>query len=116
MLPKPNRLTKKKDFDAVFKKGKTVQNTLSSVRVLPTKRKENRFGIIVSKKVSPSAVTRNAIRRRLAAVAAQVNTISDRTFDAVIIALPPMKGKKFSEVQPVIQTSLKKAFGHTEKQ
>ena len=65
MLPKLNRLTKKKDFEAVFNKGKSIKNDFLIFKILKNHLRENRFGFIVSKKVSNKANQRNKVKRRL---------------------------------------------------
>lgn len=50
----------------VYRNGKTVRGPLCALRyVLNPKRRTYRLAIVVSKKVSKSAVVRNRIRRRL---------------------------------------------------
>jgi ribonuclease P protein component len=50
----------------VYRNGKTVRGPLCSLKyVLNERRKSYRLAVVVSKKVSKSAVTRNRIRRRL---------------------------------------------------
>ncbi|OGN06439.1 MAG: ribonuclease P protein component [Candidatus Yanofskybacteria bacterium RIFCSPHIGHO2_01_FULL_48_25b] len=65
-LPIPNRLKDKKDFDAVFKKGKTVSGSFLFLKYLQNGKARPRFGFVVPLKVAPSAVGRNRIRRILA--------------------------------------------------
>jgi ribonuclease P protein component len=50
----------------VYQHGKTVRGSLTSLKYAPNpKRSEYRLAVVVSKKVSKSAVVRNRIRRRL---------------------------------------------------
>lgn len=63
MLPKENRLKKKKDFDRVFSRGKALSTLLFLVRSVVNDLEVPRFGFILSKKVSNKAVVRNRIRR-----------------------------------------------------
>ena len=67
MLPKTNRLTKKKDFENVFKKGKGIKGDFLILRFVGNKTKTCRFGIVVSKKISKKATVRNKIKRRIRA-------------------------------------------------
>lgn len=64
-LPTKNRLKNKKDFDAVFKKGKTLNGTFLFMKSLPSSRGYPRFGFIVAAKFAPKAVLRNKVRRIL---------------------------------------------------
>ncbi len=62
-LPVSYRIKKKKDFDLVFKKGKTTSGYFLFIKTITTTRNHARFGFIVAAKFAPKAVTRNKIRR-----------------------------------------------------
>lgn len=50
----------------VYRQGKTVRGSIISIKyVLDERRKSYRLAVVVSKKVSKSAVVRNRIRRRI---------------------------------------------------
>lgn len=107
MLLKENRLTQKKDFDSVFKKGKTVKGAFLTFRILKNRFKDNRIGFVISKKVSNRATKRNLVRRRLRqAVSSEIkknNQISNKkSSDIVIIAMPTILNKSFPEIQKII--------------
>lgn len=63
-LPRELRLRRRKDFDAVFRGGRTWNNDLLVLRCLPNDMSHNRFGFITSKRLG-RAVIRNRVRRRL---------------------------------------------------
>ena len=66
MLPRYNRLAKKKEIDLVFKKGRSSYNKSLGVKCLINNNLTyNRFAVVVSNKVSKKAVIRNKIKRRL---------------------------------------------------
>ena len=68
MLPQTQRIQKNKDFEKVFKKGKSVFTKNLSFRFLPNNNADQlsvRFGFIISNKVNKLAVRRNAIKRQL---------------------------------------------------
>ena len=67
-LPTKNRLKNKKDFDAVFKRGRTLNGSFLFMKSLPSSHGYPRFGFIVAAKFVPKAVLRNKIRRLLADV------------------------------------------------
>lgn len=70
----------------------------------------NRFGFVVSKKVSNKAVVRNKIRRRLSEIIkAEINNIKNGT-DLIIIALPGIEKKEFSEIKKSIEEALTKCL------
>lgn len=65
MLPSQFRLSKKKDFDMVFKKGRSTALRYFFIRWQKNQLKTSRIGIIVSNKVSKKATIRNTIKRRI---------------------------------------------------
>ena len=64
-LSAKNRLSKKRDFDTVFKEGKTVKGSFLFLKIAGNGTQISRFGFIISSKVSRKAVLRNKIRREL---------------------------------------------------
>ena len=106
MLPKINRLTKEKDFEAVFKHGKSAKSGFLAVRVLKNNLPESRFGFVVSKKISTKATVRNKIKRRMRdAVVVQLKTISPPA-DVVVITMPSIVTKTFLEIKKAIEACL----------
>jgi ribonuclease P protein component len=66
----------------------------------------NRFGFVVSQKVSKKATVRNKIRRRLAEVIkAEMKNIKIGT-DMVLIALPGIEKKGFSDIKGTVGDAL----------
>ena len=58
------RLRRRKEFDAVFRQGRTWANELIVLRSLPNQLYHNRYGFVTSKRLG-NAVARNLVRRRL---------------------------------------------------
>jgi ribonuclease P protein component len=108
MLKKNNRLLKKKDFDAVWQKGRSSYDQLLGVKSLANNLGENRFGIMVGLKVSKKAVERNKIKRRIRAIIRVEAAALAKGFDVVITVLPAAKKSEFA----VFQASL---LGHLRK-
>lgn len=108
MLPKTHRLTKKRDFDAVFKRGKSVKADFLFVRALASVLPQSRFGFVVSNKVSPKATVRNKIKRQLRSACAQVLPLLKKRADYVIVSTPNIAGKNFSQIQQAVGEALKK--------
>ena len=116
MLPKKNRLQKKKDFERVFAQGKGFRQDLLFLKAAKNDLKTLRFGIIVSKKVSKSAVRRNKVKRRLREIirfqlqdypafgAEQEN----KGLDVVIVALPGIEDKNYEEMATMAGQLFKK--------
>ena len=108
MLPNVNRLTKKKDFDLVFKQGETAKVDFLIVKTLKNQYPESRFGFIVSKKVSGKATVRNTVKRRLRqAVLNQLGRLK-KSLDVVIVTLPGIEKKDFPTIEGVMEKVFKK--------
>ena len=106
MLPKINRLKKKKDFDIIFKKGEGFRNKLLYLKVLDNPFEYSRFGFIVSKKVFNKAFLRNKIKRRLReTVRVKIKEIK-KGKDVIIGARPGFLKGEIKE----LDTALKKLF------
>ncbi len=116
MLPRNYRLTKKSDFDRVFKKGgkpffslslhlTKIQNTLSY----------SRFGIVVSNKVSKKATKRNLIKRRIREILRKEIPSIVSGYDVVFVAKSVIIGKIYGEIRKELDFLLKKAGLYREK-
>lgn len=65
MLKKTHRITSARLIRLLFKKGKVYKNKSFIIRFLPSLHEKNQFVVIVSKKVSKTAVKRNRIKRQV---------------------------------------------------
>ncbi|MBI3337423.1 MAG: ribonuclease P protein component [Candidatus Staskawiczbacteria bacterium] len=109
MLSQINRLRKKKDFEKLFKEGKSFKSTFLVLKAVKNNLKENRFGFIVSKKVSKKAILRNKIKRNLRDIVRQNIKDIKSGVDVVLIVLPDFGKKNFSEIKEILNNLLKKA-------
>lgn len=85
-FPLRNRLKKQKDFEEAFAKGKTVKGSFFFVKVLFRGKGPFRCAVVVSSKISPKAVVRNRLRRRLVAISQKLLSPLPAGFDIVIVA------------------------------
>ena len=108
MLAKNNRIKKNKEFDLVFKEGKTVYGGLLGVKVRKNELNYNRFGILLSTKVSKLAVVRNLYKRRIKDILKRENLKVKSGYDCVIIVLPAIIGKSYQEIEAEIKTIFSK--------
>ena len=108
MLTKINRLKKEKDFEKIFKKGKSFKNSFLILRIVPNNLEESRFGFIVSQKVSKKAVLRNKVKRRLRDIIQKNITEIKKGKDVALIVLPGLEKKSFLETKEILETLLKK--------
>ncbi|MDD3386669.1 MAG: ribonuclease P protein component [Candidatus Pacebacteria bacterium] len=107
MLPKENRLKKKKEFETVFKNGKTVRSKNIISKYFKSEDNKTKIGFIVSKKVSKKAVERNKIKRRLRASVRENKEMIKDGMNIIIIALPSIKEVPYSEINNDIKSILK---------
>jgi len=109
MLFKKNRVTKKKDFEKIFKKGVSFREQLLILKVIPGLSSKSRFAFIASQKVSKNATVRNRVRRQLREL---MRPLADKVkggVDGVFIALPGLEDKDFQEVKNIVYNLLEKA-------
>ena len=109
MLPKKNRLKNKKDFERIFKQGKSFKEDFLFLKIRKNNLKESRFGFIVSLKVSKKAVLRNKVKRRLREIIKERLPEIKSGIDGVLIAQRNIEEKDFSEIKEVINKLFKKA-------
>lgn len=104
---KKNRINKKKDFEKIFKNGKSAKGSFLILRFMENGLDTNRFAFIVSKKVSSKAVIRNKIRRRLSEAVKDFKK-ENVGKDFVLVALPKIKEKNFWDISEEVKSLLKK--------
>lgn len=87
MIPKENRLRGEKQFLGVFRKGKTCQTEGLRTKILPSRQRATKIGIIVSLKFSKKATERNRAKRVIRAGARDILPKLKQPLDLVIIPL-----------------------------
>lgn len=102
MLSKINRIKKKKDFEIIFKNSKSFKNNLFILKIKKNNLGINRFGFVVSQKISKKATTRNKIRRRLAGLMRSKTMEMKNGIDLIIITLPGIEKKTFFELKEAV--------------
>lgn len=98
MLPKINRLSKENDFKKILHSGKDKRNDFLILKFLKNNLEKNRFGFVIGKKVSNKATVRNKVKRRLRDSVRDLKK-SNEPLDIVIIALPKIVKKEFSDIR-----------------
>jgi ribonuclease P protein component len=109
MLPKINRIRKKRDFEIIFKKGEGIKNSLLILKVYKNNFDQNRFGFVVSQKVSKKATERNKIRRRMSEIIKSELKDMKSGLDLVFVSLPSLNKKDFLETKKAVDDLLTKA-------
>ena len=87
MLTKSHRFHGRKDINQVHRQGKNASGSLFAIKALPNNKTDKyRVAIVVSKKVSKSAVERNRIRRRIYSAIRTQSELTIEPYDIVVIA------------------------------
>jgi len=108
MLPKENRLKKEKEFEAVFKGGRTFKGSCVFLKYLANGTDKTKIGFVVSKKVSKSAVVRNKAKRRMREIVRLRKKEIKEGLSIIIVALPPIKDAEYKEIERDIAGLLEK--------
>jgi len=109
MLPKENRIAKEKDFEKIFKGGASFKENFLILKIISNNSQINRFGFVISKKVSKNAVVRNRIKRQLSELVKLQKDKIKKGFDGVFIILPGLENKDFWELEEILKNLFKKA-------
>ncbi len=109
MLKKENRIRNKKDFDRAFKAGQSFYGKIVGLKVVVNNLTNNRFGIIISAKVSKKAVERNRLRRIIREKAKEVLYTITPGKDFVFIVHPEANKLEAQNIRLIIDKLLEKA-------
>ena len=105
---KKNVLRKKKDFDIIYKNGKSIGDRFIVLFFRKNNLSENRTGFLASKKVGNS-VKRNRARRLMRESYRNIGENLPQGYDFIIIARNTINGKKCIEVQRSLASAFKRA-------
>ena len=109
MLPKENRLKKKKDFEKVFREGQGFKEDFLFLKVVKNNLKLNRFGLLVGKNFSSKATLRNKFRRKLSEIIRLKMPKFKKNFDAILIIIPGLEAEDFWEIEESVNKLFSKA-------
>jgi len=109
MLPKENRLKKKKDFQSISGKGKELRNGFLILKFLKNNLEISRFGFVVSKKISNKATIRNKVKRRLREILRIYLPKIKLGYDLIFFTRKGIEEKKFQEIKEKVEYLLTKA-------
>ncbi len=101
-------ITKKKDFDAIFKKGRSAFDKRLGIRAALNQEGKVRLGVIISLKVSKKAVLRNRLKRRLKEIVRARLAEIRPDLDLLIIALPGAADLTFDELRQSVENNFKR--------
>lgn len=109
MLPKPNRLTQKKDVKRVMIKGRAF--FVKEFGIKSIRKQSNllsKVGIIVPKKLARAAVLRNRIKRQVRHIFLKHIDQIQPGYDIIFMARPDFLKLKFDEMEEKIISVLKR--------
>lgn len=109
MLKKVYRITKDKEFQTIYRRGRFQSTALFSLHYLPSRNGVSRIGIVVSKKISKKAVERNKIKRQVRAIASEIHKSLNNNFDIVIAVKKPALEANFEEMQKTLKHMAERA-------
>jgi ribonuclease P protein component len=107
MLAKQYRLQKDRDFESVFKKGKTLSDKFLFLKVKKNDLQVSRFGLIIGKKISNKAVIRNRLKRQLREIIKNNLFNIKPGFDIVVITKSEIINKNYQEIKNDLEKLLK---------
>ena len=99
MFPKKQRITKKSEFNLIYKKGATRYSSFLIAKYLKNNFKFQRFAIITSTKISNKATTRNLLKRRLRKLLKEFNNNIPSESDIVIYTKKGSQNLSFQELK-----------------
>ncbi len=97
-----------KDFDRAFKLGQSFYNRILGVKAVDNGLDNNRFGILISTKVSKKAVIRNKFKRQIRTIIREELTKIKSGKDLVIIVFPQILDKNFQDIKEFIVNAFKR--------
>lgn len=109
MLPKENRLKRKKDIERVFKRGRGFKEGFLFLKIAKNNLRVSRFGFIVGKNLSKKATVRNRVRRKISELVRMNLKDIRQGIDAIFIAFPGAEKEEFSGVGKTIDKLFERA-------
>lgn len=109
MPQKINRLKNEKDFEKITRSRLKEKEELLILKFAENNLNKIRFAVSVSKKISSKATTRNKLKRRLVNIISKKIPKIKKGTDFLIITLPGLEKKTFSEMEKITEKLFIKA-------
>lgn len=94
----------------VYQKGKTIRTPILSLVYAPNSRQQQRFGVVISKKVLKSAVGRNRVRRRVyEAIRLELPTFTTPQDCLFVIFSPSVMTMPFRDLRRTVHDLLERS-------
>lgn len=101
MLARKWRLNKR-EFDKVFKEGRTALGRFVVVKFLKNSLVHWRFSVVVPKKIEKSVVKRNMVKRRVYDVLGRIPNQNTAGFDVVVLVKNPNEVGFYNEIRKIL--------------
>ncbi len=108
MYSKQYRLKKKYQFNYVYRAGRSFGGKFVVVYAAPSKNKNVKLGVSVSKKVG-GAVVRNRIKRRITEILRSQISYLNKNYNIIVVARSSAADAKFESLRADLLNLLKKA-------
>jgi len=109
MLPFKHRLVKRRDFDAVYKKGRFFYFGDIKINLKENNLSQARIGFNVGTKYSHSAVERNKIKRQLRGIIKSMLSGINPGYDIVVSPKKALKNPEYKNLEKNVKEALIKA-------
>ncbi|MBU0721890.1 ribonuclease P protein component [Patescibacteria group bacterium] len=106
MLAKHRRLVKEKDFKKIFKFGKSSYTKIFRIKVLANRLEDNRYGIVISAKVSKKSVERNKLKRQFRELFKEFDKNLIQGFDLVVVVFPAALNQEYKFIKSELEKIL----------
>ncbi len=109
MLSKERRIKKRKEFECVFKKGRSFAGSFLIIKTKSNDLYFSRFAFVSPVKFFRKATERSKVKRVMRAVIENNKLLLRSGFDVIVIAQRQIKNKSYKEIEDDMFKSLKKA-------
>ncbi len=109
MLPRENRLKKKKEFDLTFKKGGVFESNVLEMRVLEEVNGNKKIGFVAPVKKFKKAAGRNKMKRKMREAAKVFLTDLTENVNIIFIAKKEAEERSVSNLREDVRKLLTKA-------
>ncbi len=106
MIPKRNRLKKKKDFEETFKKGKRLKSEFLEIRIRKVNKKDKKIAFVAPVKAFKKATERNKMKRKMREAFKGLMKNLDEGVRIIIIAGSGAEKKSIEELEKAIKKQL----------
>lgn len=108
MLPRPQRLRSKKDFDSLWKHSQSVYGKTLGIKFAINKTGKNRVAVVVGTKISKLSTKRNLIRRQIREAVRKIFIKQLKGVDLAIITRVGILGRSYQQITNELEEVLKK--------